>query len=88
MDIKPHSFFVSPAIAPRTSFYFLFHVTVQFLILNLFGKAILWSNGLVVKLLDSQSRSSVFRTTGCLQGRLSLSSFQGRYNEYQEFLGT
>ena len=88
MDIKPHSFFVFPAIAPRTSFHFLFHVTVQFLILNLFGKAILWSNGLVVKVLDSQSRSSVFRTTGCLQGRLSLSSFQGRHNEYQEFLGT
>ena len=27
-------------------------------------------------------------TTGWLQGRLSLSFFQGRSNEYQEFLGT
>ena len=35
-------------------------------------------NGLVVKALDSHSRSPVFKTTGWLQGRLSLSSFQGR----------
>ena len=48
----------------------------------------LWSNGLVVKALDSQSRSPVFKTTGWLQGRLSLSFFRGRWNEYQEFLGT
>ena len=34
-----------------------------------------WSNGLVVKALDSQSRGPVFKTTGWLQGRLSLSSF-------------
>ena len=34
-----------------------------------------WSNGLVVKTLDSQSRGPVFKTTGWLQGRLSLSSF-------------
>ena len=33
------------------------------------------SGGLVVKSLDSQSRGSVFKTTGWLQG---LSSFQGR----------
>ena len=40
---------------------------------------ILWSNGLVVvKALDSQSRGSLFKTTGWLQGRLSHSSFQGR----------
>ena len=45
-----------------------------------------WSNGVVVKLLDSQSRDPVLKTTGWLQGRLSLSSFRGRYNEYQEFL--
>ena len=36
------------------------------------------SNGLVVKALDSQSRGPVFKTTGWLQGRLSLSSLQGR----------
>ena len=35
-------------------------------------------NGLVVKTLDSQSRSPVFKSTGWLQGRLSLSSFRGR----------
>ena len=38
----------------------------------------LWSNGLVVKMMDSRSRGSVFKTTGWLQGRLSLSSFRGR----------
>ena len=37
----------------------------------------LWSNGLVVKALDSQSRSPMFKTTGWFQGRLSLSSFRG-----------
>ena len=35
----------------------------------------LWSNGLVVKALDSQSGGPVFKTTGWLQDRLSLSSF-------------
>ena len=43
--------------------------------------------GLVVKVLDSQSRCPVFKTTGWLQGQLS-SSFGGQSNEYQEFLGT
>ena len=38
----------------------------------------LWSNGLVVKALDSQSRGPVFKTAGWLQGRLSLSSSRGR----------
>ena len=38
----------------------------------------LWSNGLVVKMLDCQSRGPLFKTTGWLQGRLSLSSFRGR----------
>ena len=33
--------------------------------------------GLVVKVLDSQSRCPVFKTTGWLQGQLSLSSFRG-----------
>ena len=36
------------------------------------------SNGLVVKALDSQSRGPVLKTTGLLQGRLSLSSFHVR----------
>ena len=36
------------------------------------------SNGLVVKALDSQSRGPVLKTTGLLQGRLSLSSFRVR----------
>ena len=38
----------------------------------------LLNHGLVVKALDSQSRGPVFKTTGWLQGRLSLSSFRGR----------
>ena len=38
----------------------------------------LWTNGLVVKTLDSQSSGPVFKTTGWLQGRLSLSSFRSR----------
>ena len=36
------------------------------------------SNGLVVKALDSQFRGPVLKTTGLLQGRLSLSSFRVR----------
>ena len=46
------------------------------------------SSGLVVKSLDSWSRGPVFKTTGWLQGWLSLSSFRGRQNQYQEYLGT
>ena len=42
-------------------------------------------NGLVVKALDSQSRDPMFKTTGWLQGRLSLSSLRDRWNEYQDF---
>ena len=38
----------------------------------------IWSNGLVVKMLDSQSGGPVFKTTGWLQGRLSLLSFRRR----------
>ena len=37
-----------------------------------------WSNGIVVKALDSISRGPVFKTSGWLQGRLSLSPFRGR----------
>ena len=43
-----------------------------------FGCNRLWMqclNHLVVKALDSQSRGPKFKTTGWLQGRLSLSSF-------------
>ena len=32
----------------------------------------IWSNGQVVKVLDFQFRGPVFKTTGWLQGRLSL----------------
>ena len=48
---------------------------------------LLYGNGLEVKVLDSQSRDPMFKTTGWLQGQLSLLSFQGRSNEYQEYLG-
>ena len=47
-----------------------------------------WSNGQVVKARDFQSKDSVFKTTGWLQSRLTLSSFRDRSNKYQEFLGT
>ena len=43
---------------------------------------------LAVRALDSKSWVPVFKTTGWLQGRLSLPYFRGRSNEYQEFLGT
>ena len=36
------------------------------------------THSLVVEVLDFQSRGPVFKTTGWLQGRLSLSAFQGR----------
>ena len=41
------------------------------------GMYVCMSDGLVVKVLDSQSRGPMFKTTGWLQGRLSLSSFRG-----------
>ena len=47
-----------------------------------------WSNGLVFKALDSQSRVLGFKITGWLQGQLSLSSFRGRSIEHQELLET
>ena len=47
-------------------------------ILTFTAFVMLWSNGLVVKALDSQSKSLVFKTIGWLQGRLSLSSFRGQ----------
>ena len=45
------------------------------------------SNGLVVKVLDSQSTGPEFKTTGWLQGKLNLSPFQGRLSWYQDLLG-
>ena len=46
-------------------------------------------NGLVVKALDSQSMCPVVKTTGWLQGRLSLSSFWGLDKmSTRKFLGT
>ena len=53
-----------------------------------FGKLGFNLNGLVVKVLDSQSRSPVFKTIGWIQGWLSLSPFWGWSNKCQEFLGT
>ena len=50
--------------------------------------AIYADNGPVVMVLDSQSRGPGFKTTGWLQGQLSLSSFRGRSIEYQEILGS
>ena len=47
----------------------------------------IWTSGLVFRALDSWSRVPVFKTTGWLQGRLSLWSFRGRSNEYKEFFG-
>ena len=40
--------------------------------------------GLVVRALNSQSSNPWFKTTRWLQGRLSLSFFRGRSNEYQD----
>ena len=51
------------------------------LILVVFIGSLFWkysNNGLVVKALDCRSSGPVFKTTGWLQSRLSLSSFWGR----------
>ena len=42
---------------------------------------------IVVRELDSQSRSPQFKTTGYLQRHLSLSFFLGQLYEYQKLLG-
>ena len=47
-----------------------------------------WSNELVVNVLDFQSMGLWTKTTGWLQGQLSLSSFRDRSVEYLKFLGT
>ena len=60
------------------------HVHYKHLIVTIY----LWRNGLVVRALDSQFKGTRFKTTGWLKGQLSLSSFLGRSNEYQELLWT
>ena len=45
-------------------------------------------NGIVVRVLNSQSRDLGFNTTGCLHVWVSLSSLHGRSSECQELLGT
>ena len=47
-------------------------------LLILRGKLLILPNGVVVKMLDSQFRGPVFKTTGWLQGQLSLSFLTGR----------
>ena len=49
---------------------------------------ILKSNGLVVKVLDSQSWGPRLKTNGLIQGQFSLSFLWGLSSEYQELLGT
>ena len=52
---------------------------LKFSIKDFFSKSrSLRSNGLVVKTLDFQSRGPEYKTTGWLQGRLSLSSFRAQ----------
>ena len=45
-----------------------------------------WSNGLVLRTLNSKSRGLVFKTTEWLQGWLSFSFFWGHSNEDQELM--
>ena len=61
---------------------------VLFFSMQHFEKLGLNLNGLLVKVLDSQTRSAVFKTIGWLQGWLSLLFFQVRQIEYQEIDGT
>ena len=62
---------------------------MQLLIVEFFSSLKLYSIiGLVLKMLDFQSRGPVFKTAVWLQSRLSFLSVQGQYNEYKEFLGT
>ena len=83
-----------PALAiflPKIFYFYLkLSISCYFLFLFLFfyffylKLSISWSNDLVVKVLDSQSRGTVFKTTGWLQGHPS----KVDKNEDQEFLGT
>ena len=47
-----------------------------------------WNNGLVVRMLDSQSRVSKFKIVSWVQGWLNFSSFQDLSNKYKELLMT
>ena len=58
-------------------FYFFLYSYLLLSSLILLLYTLLWSNGLVVKALDSQSRGLMFKTTGWLKGQFSLSSFRG-----------
>ena len=60
-----------------TWIYWTAYYIVLFFSIQNFGKLGVNLNGLVVKVLDSQSRSLMVKTIGWLQGWLSLSSFQG-----------
>ena len=53
------------------------HTLLLFFSIQHFEKLGVNLNGLVLKVLDSQSRSLMVKTMGSLQGRLSLSSFRG-----------
>ena len=57
--------------------YWTAYCIVLFFSIQHFGKLGVNLNGLVVKVLDSQSRSLMVKTIGWLQGQLSLSSFRG-----------
>ena len=76
-DVYVNSFFPLPAKLWNSLLIECFSLTYDLL-----------RNGLVVKVLDSQSRAPVFKISGRLQGWLSFSSFRVQWNEYQEFLGT
>ena len=71
-----------------SKFHLIRHMFIILKALNFLKVFNSWSNELVVKVLDSQSRGPRFKTTGWLQGQLSLSSFRGRSNEYLGLLGT
>ena len=69
---------------PHTPYHYLenpVQVLYDFVLTFLFSPfcsmILLWTNSLVVKVLDSQSRGPAFKTTRWLQSQLSLSSFRG-----------
>ena len=57
--------------------YWTAYCIVLFFSIQHFWKLGVFLNDLVVKVLDSQSRSLMVKTNGWLQGRFSLSSFWG-----------
>lgn len=58
------------------------------LLLQIFVNLLTWNNGLVDSALDSSSGSSRIKTAGSLQDQLNLLPFQGKSNQYKEFLRT